>query len=551
MFEYESILANAPVGICFLKSRVLIRCNRRFEEIFGYENGELNNISVKVLYPSEDMFDHIGEEYGHFFERNASYRDERPVMRKDGSMFWCIVTGKAIDPTNPRLGQIWVVQDISEHKRTEDHLRESVEKLELVVQQRTIELRKHINSLNIEVATRKKAEDVAIETQHKFQTVFHMMPVGISVTDAAGRILEANHVFRDTIGCASDWNGLRTRFFLPDGAVIPNQDLPCLVKDHASDGMEIGMKKKRGGKMSWLNVSSSSLMLKGKPAILTVFTDITYRRRIEELERLRYAELTRLGRINSMAEMSAALAHQMGQPLVSALNYLHGCRLRLGHVEGVEEISGSVGLAITYLEQAGEILRRVRDFVCHHDPEKVPENLNAVIRDSVAFLDFEIHKYGVSIDLKLDPNLPLVPLCNIEIQQVLFNLLKNGMEAMSDLPEAERILVVGSSFKPGASEVEVFVIDNGRGVQRSRPHRMFEPLFTTKPDGIGIGLTICRCIIESHGGELSFSQAGRQGSKFQFTLPVSVASARGPIQADGSGRRPSEYAGVLGAPPSR
>lgn len=533
MFEYESILDNAPAGICFLKNRILIRCNRRFEEIFGYDKGELNNVSVRVLYPSKEMFTHIGEEYGHFFERNSYYRDERPIMRKDGSMIWCVVTGKAIDATNPRLGQIWVVQDISEHKRTEDHLKESVEKLELLVQQRTIELQKHITSLNAEIAIRKKAEDVAIEIQHKFQTVFHMMPVGIAVTNAGGQILEANNVFRDTIadpdGRVADWSTLRARFFLPDGTAIPNRNLPWLVKDH-TDGMvcsvEIGMKKKRGGKMHWLNVSSSSLLLRGESTVLTVFTDITYRRRIEELERLRYAELTRLGRINSMAEMSAALAHQMGQPLVSALNYLHGCRLRLDHVEGAEEISGSVGLAITYLEQAGEILRRVRDFVCRHDPEKIPEDLNAVIRDSVAFLDFEIHKYGVSIDLKLAPDLPLVPLCNIEIQQVLFNLLKNGMEAMSDLPEAERILVIGSSMMAGSSEVQVFVVDNGRGVQRGRSHQMFEPLYSTKPDGIGIGLTICRCIIESHGGKLSFAQTGRQGSKFQFTLPVSSKPER-------------------------
>lgn len=532
MFEYESILDNAPVGICFLKNRVLIRCNRRFEEIFGYDNGELDNVSVRILYPSREMFHHIGEEYGHFFERNSHYRDERPIMRKDGSMIWCVVTGKAIDPGNPRLGQIWVVQDISEHKRTEEHLKESVEKLELVVQQRTVELRNHIASLNKEVATRKQAEDAAIESQHKFQTVFRLMPVGISVTDADGHIIEANHVFGDTIGTAAEWGDLRARFFLPDGTALQSRNLPWLVKDLTGDdigSVEIGMKKKRGGKMDWLNVSSSCLMLKGKPAVLTVFTDITYRRRIEELERLRYAELTRLGRINSMAEMSAALAHQMGQPLVSALNYLHGCRLRLDHLDGAEEISGSVGLAITALEQAGEILRRVRDFVCRHDPEKIPEDLNAVIRDSVAFLDFEIHKSRVTIDLRLDPGIPPVPLCMIEIQQVLFNLLKNGMEAMSGLPEAERILVVGSALKPGAAEV--FVIDSGQGVQRSRSRQVFEPLFTTKPDGIGIGLTICRCIIESHGGKLSFAQTGKKGAKFQFTLPVSATVASHPEPA--------------------
>ncbi len=527
MFEYKSILDNAPVGICFLRSRNIVRCNRRFEDLFGYDSDEINNKSVRILYPSTEMFNHIGEVYGHFFEKNLAYRDERPMMRKDGTMIWCIVTGCTIDSANPHLGQIWVVQDISEHRRTEDLLKESIEKLELVVQQRTMDLRNHIEALNVEVATRVKAEGIANETQRKFQTVFHTMPVGLCVTDAAGRILEANHVFDETIGNADgkvrDWGDLPTRFFLPDDTAIQSQNLPWLVKNHINSevgSVEIGMRKKRGGKMHWLNVSSIALDLAGAPAILTVFTDITYRRRIEELERLRYAELTRLGRINSMAEMSAALAHQMGQPLVSALNYLNGCRLRLDQMDGAEEISDSVGLAITYLEQAGEILRRVRDFVCRHDPEKIPEDLNAVITGAVSFLNFEIHKHRVSVNLDLASNVPLVPLCNIEIQQVLFNLLKNGMEAMTDLPEDERILTIGSSLRPDRSEVEVFVIDNGRGVARSRSHRLFEPMFTTKPDGIGIGLTICRCIVESHGGKLSFTPMGRQGSRFQITLPI-------------------------------
>ena len=533
MFEYQNLLANAPVGICVLKNRKLTFCNQRFEEIFGYNSGELNDQSVQILYPSIEMFKHIGLKYGHFFEKNVHYRDERPAIRKDGSMIWCVVTGRSLDSANPRLGQIWVVQDISEHKRIEEHLKEDVEKLELMVQQRTIELRRHINTLNIEVATRKQAEILANESQQKLRTVVHMMPVGISVTDSNGQIIETNRVFQETIGCNEpagtetiNWRDLRGRFFMPDGTILLKEKLPWIIQGFQQsdiDSLEIGMRKKRGGKLIWLNVSSSILSLKGQQVVLTAFTDITYRKRIEELERLRYAELTRLGRINSMAEMSTALAHQMGQPLVSALNYLHGCRLRLEHLDGAGEISGSIGLATDCLEQAGEILRRVRDFVCRHDPEKVPEDINVLIRDVVTFFDFEIHKYKVSVNVILDPTLPVVPLCKIEIQQVLFNLLKNGMESMVDLPESERSLTIGSSMASRAGEVEIYVADNGRGVQRCRSSRMFEPLFTTKPDGIGIGLTICRCIVESHGGKLSFAQTGRRGSRFQFTLPVAPA----------------------------
>lgn len=525
--QSEILFLNAPVGMCLLRERVILNCNRRFEELFGYGIGELENKSVRVLYPSEEMFSYIGEKYGHFFEKNIYYRDERPLLRKDGSLIWCIVTGKVLDPDNPRRGAVWVVQDISEHKLLEDELRANVEKLELAVSQRTIELSKHISKLNEEVGTRRKAEERAHESQQKYQTLFNMLPIGISVTSEDGVITEANRVFCDMVGvddaASMNWRDIPQNFVLNDGTRIAREELPWLILEHqrrSVKSVEAGMRKKRGSKLTWLNVSSSLLPFNGQKLVVTAFTDISYRKRIEELERLRYAELTRLGRIHSMAEISAALAHQMGQPLVSALNYLNGCLLRIERGDSGHEIAESIRLSVKYLEQAGETLKRVRDFVCRHDPEKIPEHLNRIIIDSIAFLDFEIHRFKVRIDLKLTDGLPLVPLNKVEIQQVMFNLLKNGMESMASLPEEQRVLVVGNQVAKAGREIEIFVIDQGSGVERGNTSRLFEPMFTTKVEGIGMGLTICRCIVESHGGKLSFSRAGKQGSKFQFTLPM-------------------------------
>ena len=525
--QSEILFLNAPVGMCLLRERVILNCNRRFEEILGYDEGELENQSVRILYPSEETFRYIGENYGHFFEKNTYYRDERPLLRKDGKLIWCIVTGKMLNPGNPRHGAVWVVQDISEHKLLEDELKANVEKLELVVHQRTVDLRQHISILNDEIATRKKAEENASESQRKYQTLFDMLPIGISVTNVDNIILESNRVFCEMIGVENadsmNWRDTHCRFFLHDGTKISRDNLPWFLYELQSrsvNSVEIGMRKKRGSKLSWLNVSSSLLSLKGQNIVVAVFTDISYRKRIEELERLRYAELTRLGRIHSMAEMSAALAHQMGQPLVSALNYLNGCLLRMEQGKGDHEVAQSIGLSIKYLEQAGDILRHVRNFVCRHDPVKTPEALNNIIIDSIHFLDFEIHRFRVKIELSLTENLPLLPLNKVEIQQVLFNLLKNGMESMVNLPDEQRILTVGNRMSKDGREIEVFVIDQGGGIERGNTDRLFEPLFTTKVEGIGMGLTICRCIVESHDGKLSFSAVGKQGSKFQFTLPM-------------------------------
>ena len=280
-----------------------------------------------------------------------------------------------------------------------------------------------------------------------------------------------------------------------------------------------------------VSTNTSLLQLKGQRIVVVVATDITYRKRIEELERLRYAELTRLARINSMADMATTIAHQLGQPLVSSLNYLNGCRIRLQQGRSVDEIAHSIDLSIDCLEQAGEVLRQVRDFVCQHTPEKTPEDINQIIWDSVQLLEFKSRRHKVDIRLELNETLALVPLNKLEIQQVLFNLLKNGMEAMASLPEDQRVLTVGNRISRDGTELRVFVIDRGSGIGSDYAKRLFDPLFTTKPDGIGMGLTICRCIIESHGGKLCFSKMEKQGSKFQFSLPMTQVGRIGRPEA--------------------
>ena len=525
----EVIFHNAPVGICYVRKRILARCNRRFEELFGYGEKELDDQSVRILYPNEEIFKSIWDKDRGFFKnnRNAFYIAERPMIRKDGTLIWCIISGRAIDQDHPNHGAIWVLQDISDHKRLEEQLKANVEKLETMVAERTVELTRHVSDLNLEVATRKKAEKLANESQRKYYMLFHMLPIGISITDKDGQILEANQGFKELVGeskaPASSWQKIAGEFFSPDGSTIPKKKLPWLIKDYQKDhinNIEVGMRIKKGGKRRWLSVSSATLPLQDQQVLVAAFSDITYRKKIEELERLRHAELTRLARINSTSEMGAALAHQMGQPLVSAINYLHGCRLRLENVAGVDEITNSVGLAIKHLEQAGQILGRVRDFVSKHKPDKIPIDINELIREAISFLDFEIRRNSINLKLLLTPDLPLAPLCKIEILQVLFNLLKNGMEAVVDMPEESRILIVSSEITGDKRALKVSVQDHGEGMEKGIAKQVFEPYFSTKPNGMGIGLTICKSIIDSHEGELTYSKAGKKGSIFRFTLPI-------------------------------
>lgn len=525
------IFNNAPAAICYTRNRIIVGCNRRFEELFGYGGNELNQQSVRVLYPDDEAFNKIWDTDRYYFKenKNKSYISERPMVAKTGEFIWCIISGKTIDPENPGMGSIWVFQDISDHKHLEDQLIQNIETLEAMVSDRTSELTNRLRELNLEVVTRKKAEATALESKRKYSTLFDLLPIGISITDQNGRILEANRVFRElverTTGSLTNWRTVKADFYFENGAPLPKTKLFSTLYDHLKrniSNLELGFRLARTGKRRWLSVSSSELFLQDKAVLVTAFLDITYRKRIEELERLRHAELSRIARINSTSEMGAALAHQMGQPLVSALNYLLGCRLRLESVPGISEIKDTVNLAINNLEQAGQVLSRVRDFVSKHNPDKQPEDLNELVREAIDFLKFDICRKRITIVQQLEPSLPLVPLCRIEILQVLFNLIKNGMEAMEEVVEDEKMVIIATGLCVAKKVVYVTIQDHGDGIRKGVARKVFEPFFSTKSNGMGVGLTICRAIIESHDGELTYSRAGQRGSVFQFTLPAAV-----------------------------
>jgi PAS domain S-box-containing protein len=256
----------------------------------------------------------------------------------------------------------------------------------------------------------------------------------------------------------------------------------------------------------------------------TVFSsDITELKRAEELARQRQAELAHVLRLGTMGEMAAGLAHEINQPLGAIANYAQGCarRLRAGSIDSaallpvVEEIAGEA-------LRAGEIIRRLRDLVRKESPQQDAVDVNGLVRDSMRRIEPEARKLGVHVQLDLAADLPLVACDGIQIEQVLLNLLLNGVEAVQTSGNGDRTLAVRTAAK--GDGVEVAICDSGIGIPEP-PTDVFAPFFTTKPNGLGMGLSISRSIIEAHGGELSAVRNPDHGSTFRFTLPAQAAQA--------------------------
>ena len=248
----------------------------------------------------------------------------------------------------------------------------------------------------------------------------------------------------------------------------------------------------------------------------------------EERAREHQAHLAHVLRVSTMGEMAAALAHELNQPLGAIVNYANGIgvRLREGGL-APDDLRDAVGHIAAEGLRAGEIIRRAREFVRLGVANREPADVNGVVRDAAQLIGADARRIGVPIRLALESELPLVEMDRIQVEQVILNLLRNGLDAMSE-PDPDRHELVVETTIPAEDTVEVSVRDSGIGMSPTTRERVFDPFFTTKTGGLGMGLSISRSIIEAHGGRLWATGNSDRGMTFSFSLPV---RQRGEIRA--------------------
>ena len=245
--------------------------------------------------------------------------------------------------------------------------------------------------------------------------------------------------------------------------------------------------------------------------------DITERKLAEEALRNAQAELAHVTRVTTLGEMTASIAHELNQPLAAVVNNASAC-LRWLAAHNLEEARQSAALIIADGHRAGEIIGRIRALVKKAPPRKDWLDINETILEVIALARSEAQKNRVSLETQLSSDLPLILGDRIQLQQVILNLIINAIEAMSGVGEGPRELLVGSK-KDESQGVLVTVRDSGPGLDPESLNHIFTAFYTTKPQGMGMGLAISRSIIEAHGGRLwAYSKRG-PGATFQFTLP--------------------------------
>ena len=256
-----------------------------------------------------------------------------------------------------------------------------------------------------------------------------------------------------------------------------------------------------------------------KNANEAILNQIEEQRRTEEALQKTRTELARVVRITTIGELTASIAHEVNQPLAAVVANADACVAWLAlQSPNLLEAQAAAERATLGATRASEVISRIRSLINKAAPERAPVRLNEVVEETVALAESQASRNQISVETKLAADLPVVLGDKIQLQQVLLNLMINGIEAMSGVSGRPRRLLICSQAQDG-NQVCISIHDSGIGVNAEFMARLFEPFFTTRSQGIGMGLPISRSIVEAHGGRLWADSTENQGSVFQFTLP--------------------------------
>lgn len=374
--------------------------------------------------------------------------------------------------------------------------------------------------------TEPKRIRAALETAHeRFEAVLDGLDAAVFVADAhTDEILFANRAFKNIHGYDTVGRSLR-------GLAIPQPERGDYRVDPRRLTLDDLPRELFDGELQhplsgrWYHVrEQATRWVDGRVVRMGIATDITDRKHTEVVARQQEERLQRTARLITMGEMASTLAHELNQPLAAIANYSMGCvtRLEAGAWQQ-EDLLAAMRKAGQQAERAGKIIRRIRDFVKKSEPRRTAVRLEDVLEDSLGFAEIDARRVGVQLLNDVPDDLPPVFADRIMIEQVLLNLVRNGIEAMSDALPEHRELHVRARLLEGGRAVEVAVSDRGHGISEADRERLFTAFYTTKSEGMGMGLNICRSIIEFHEGRLWVEDNPGGGTIFLFTLPTELA----------------------------
>ncbi len=380
-------------------------------------------------------------------------------------------------------------------------------------------LRRHIQG--------RLAAEAALREEHAFRKAMEdSLSVGMRARDMEGRIVYVNPAFCKMVGYRQEeLIGMLPPYPYWDPDALErhkHQNAAVLSGLAPLTGFESRIRHRDGHYVDTMIYTTPLIDAHGRQrGWMSSVLDITERKRSEHFTRQQEEKLQQTARLTSMGEMASTLAHELNQPLMAMSSYASAAKQLANNGEQRELLVGTLDKIADQAHRAAQIVRRIREFVRRRTPHHEPCDLNALIDDAVGLIEADARARGMRITSELDRKLPAIQADHILLEQVLINLIRNGMDASANQPAARRTIEVSS--RRDGDMVQVSVADAGLGITDDAVEHLFEAFYTTKSLGMGLGLSICRSVIENHHGRLWFEPRDGGGTIFHFTLPVTTS----------------------------
>jgi PAS domain S-box-containing protein len=495
--------------------------NRQWYDITGADESSLADQSWLFLTHPDDRQEFLDAWRRAVTTGEPCEVEHRLRIAETGRYRWHLARARPVrDSTGTVVRWYASCTDIQDHKSVEEQLRNAHHQMEERVVQRTADLSAAVVALQEEIADRVAAERALRSSEERFGKAFHSSPDAIQIVRQGDyRFIEVNEKWEEMFG------------YSREEAIGSTADELNLVVDQEqrqrgrtlleSQGylhdFEMEMRTRSGDIVQVLMVTDT-LEMAGESCYIVNLRDVTARKRADMEAEEQRRELAHLSRVASLGELSGALAHELNQPLAAILvNTRAAQRIMTRGSPDLAEVRDILEDIALDDRRAGEVIGRLRALLKKGEARMAEIDLNELVGEVRTLLHSDLIRRRVSADTDLEPSLPLVLGERVQLQQVLINLVGNACDAMVGTAAHQRLVTISTSLTP-EGWVQLSVRDRGDGVPEERLDRIFDAFFTTKENGLGLGLAICRSIVTAHGGRLWAENNSDGGATFQLVL---------------------------------
>lgn len=542
--NYAQLYDSFPVGYLTLnETGVIQKANMAAATLLGCSKQELINRRLReFIHPSEQdnyysfLRNFLAQKTDHVLNAKIKNIDASPTQPECKYFEFCAELSQPCEKSSPltyiecrativydekqALQILLSISNVTERKQAEETIACLNEKLEEKVRRQNSALTSTNMNLMKKVEELRRSKHRLVEREAKLNSIFNASVEGIITIDMSDIIVSANAAVETIFGYKpGELIGCSINKLMPLSPKEMTYSLPRAVK-HVGHIWEIDGIHKNSSVVP-LDLSTAEFSIDNAHYFTHIVRDVSLRKYREQQDKEHLDELAHVTRLGLMGEMASGIAHEVNQPLTAISTYTQ-VSLNLINTDNPDLVKLTEILGKTQQQalRAGGIIHRMREFVKYHSKHRSTTDLNDLIHDAVDLCISELKQNNIRLTFELENNLPPIYVDQIQIEQVIINLIRNSVDALKGLPEKQqRQLTIHSHLTPN-NGIQVRVKDNGSGLNEDQQQKILTPFYTTKTDGMGMGLSISRSIIEAHKGTLYFNSIPEKGTTFYFILPL-------------------------------